>query len=455
MQLNDQQWKKLGEIFGRITLDQSARQAFIIPIARAVDKYPDDAPFASWQTISGHADFFTIMSNVIQRSDEPALRNALVCEVRQRSLREADKQTIDSWFQSGRIVEVPEITNEHRETVTDGTKDIGSLGISPELSEILAQSIKEFEAYRQKQQKLVIDTIAKLLDAADALKSNIVDAEILSLTKPTESATASTIDSQQIAAALLNQPRPIDTLCDIVDQWSELPSKFNFLKEDAYEFHAILDILAIHSLPNEDRNQVRTAMLRARAQLLAKEPSSNLAMPFSSENKLAVDYAVTLLRQTWIVLYESNEKISEMLRLLLNRKPASQAEKFRLLRKVRILNEPPDASDDEFIYGLTVNTVAQHLVNEIEGFESPVGDPVSHLKNTILPRLARRNEFAVMFVSNRRKMNDYLSLLDKDFPGVLCICLADIEANQYRAVTFTVRSILENLPQAYLLTASN
>lgn len=314
--------------------------------------------------------------------------------------------------------------------------------IGSEKSEVLSEGNVEIENRVQTQQDLVIDTIERLLEETKELKSNLVNTKVLSLPENAE--------SQEIAQALLSQDRPIDTLRNIVRYWRDNPNKFTFSKNDACEFHAIMDILALHSLPIEDCNQVRSAMLRAKNQLQKRELSSPVKMPISASNKVAIDYTKTLLRQTWIILNEPGEKVVAMLQLLLDRKPSSQSDRFRLLNRVRILNEPPDSNDEEFLGGLTLERVAQHLINEIEGLVSPVEDPVSHLRDVILPDLYSWNDIVVMIVSNQRKLNEYLGFIKKEFPSVLCLCLSDVEANPYRAVTYTVNSILDNVPKAFL-----
>jgi hypothetical protein len=100
MLLTDEQWAQLKSIFLRIPLDDSGRQAFLIPIARSVGRNVTEAPFAEWLAIPGANIFFDLMRNVIQTSGEPALEKALLGGLKSIALNQRDIGTLNSWLES-------------------------------------------------------------------------------------------------------------------------------------------------------------------------------------------------------------------------------------------------------------------------------------------------------------------------------------------------------------------
>jgi hypothetical protein len=433
MLLTDQQWAQLEAIFSRIQLDVSGRQALLIPIARSVGMNVAESPFAIWLTIAGARDFFVIMRNVIQTAEEPSLEKALLVGLKSNALNLEDKSTLTSWLES---------PSQHKRTgsftITEDV--IGNLSISHDAKSVLRQSIQLVQQNAIEKEQVVLKTISKALSCARDLASNLVDSGKLNLVPDA--------NCDAIAKALLDSELPIKLLDDIVSHWAKFPTGFRFIKEDAPEFQLIKDILVLESLPTEDRSQFRFALLEASDQVSGQLLSSELDVSVQKEDGRMLDYIEKLIRQTWLSLTLNEEDLSGALRILLNPKRADIDERQQLLRRVRFVEEPSKADDNQYRNGLTENSIAEHLINALAGRERKVEKPVVVLKWD-LDRMSKENELVVIKVADKRELQSYLDLLKKSFPSVKTLCLGPYEGERYSEVTHHLEWIEQKTPKEY------
>jgi hypothetical protein len=433
MLLTDEQWAQLKSIFLRIPLDDSGRQAFLIPIARSVGRNVTEAPFAEWLAIPGANIFFDLMRNVIQTSGEPALEKALLGGLKSIALNQRDIGTLNSWLES---------PSQHKRTrsftITEDV--IENLSISQDAKSVLRQSIQLVQKNAIKKEQVVLKTISKALSCARDLASNLVDSGKLNLVQDA--------NCDAIAKALLDSELPIKLLDDIVSHWAKFPTRFRFIKEDAPEFRLIKDILVLESLPTEDRSQFRFALLEASDQVSGQLLSSELDVSVQKEDGRMLDYIEKLIRQTWLSFTLNEEDLSGALRILLNPKRADIDERQRWLRRVRFVEEPSKADDNQYRNGLTENSIAEHLINALAGRERKVENPTTVLTQE-LDRMSEENELVVIKVADKRELQSYLDLLKKSFPSVKPLCLGPYEGARYSEVTHHLEWIEQKTPKEY------
>ena len=338
MLLTDQQWVQLESIFEKVPLDSHGRKAFLIPIARSVRRDVADSPFAEWLAIPGADDFVVIMRYVIQKAQEPALERSLVHGLKKKALNLEDQETLSSLLEF--LIDPQRSPSpEHNDAV------VSARAISQEAQQIISQSVDLFEKSACERKDLVASTIAKSLRNAEKLASNLIKSGLLEL--------ATDAKVEDISRALLSSELPIKLLDDIVRAWNRQPSAYQFIRTDAPEFHMIKEILVMESLPHEDRNQFRHALLEAKHSATSQGTSSDVDVPVQKEDERMLDYVKKLIQQTWLLLTSDQKNLSEALRLLLNPRDTVLYERTRLLGKVRFIQEPNAGNDDQYRNGIT------------------------------------------------------------------------------------------------------
>jgi len=256
--------------------------------------------------------------------------------------------------------------------------------------------------------------------------------------------------AEDISKALLSSELPIKLLDEIVRSWNRQPSAYQFIRADAPEFHMIKEILVMESLPHEDRNQFRHALLEAKHSATSQGASSDVDVPVQKEDERMLDYVKKLIQQTWLLLTSDKKNLSESLRLLLNPRDTVLYERTRLLGKVRFIQEPNAGNDDQYRNGVNEKVVAQHLINALAGRERIVEEPSKVLKQE-LSRMSEEEELLVMIVTDKRELLGYLELLKQSFPSVQTIGLKPYEGKKYSDVTHHLDWIEKKTPPPYVM----
>jgi hypothetical protein len=435
MLLTDQQWVQLESIFAKVTLDSHGRKAFLIPIARSVQKDAASAPFAEWLAIPGADDFVVIMRHVIQKAQEPALEKSFVHGLKKIALNLEDQEILSSLL---------EFLIDPQRSPSPEPNDavVSPRPISQEAHQIINQSIGLFEKSAYERKELVTNTIAKSLRNAEKLAWNLIHSGLLKL--------GTDAKAEDISKALLSSELPIKLLDEIVRSWNRQPSAYQFIRADAPEFHMIKEILVMESLPHEDRNQFRHALLEAKHSATSQGASSDVDVPVQKEDERMLDYLKKLIQQTWLLLTSDQKNLSEALRLLLNPRDTVLYERTRLLGKVRFIQEPNAGNDDQYRNGVNEKVVAQHLINALAGRERIVEEPSKVLKQE-LSRMSEEEELLVMIVTDKRELLSYLELLKQSFPSVQTIGLKPYEGKKYSDVTHHLDWIEKKIPPPYVM----
>jgi hypothetical protein len=438
MRLSNQQWDDLQTIFLKNPplLDGGERDAFLIPIARSVGKKIHESPFARWLSIPGADDFFEIMRELIQSQQEPLLEKSLVLALLKRSLAPVDQNTLNAWLKQTE-------RNPPTKQVPPANDDsLGRRLSSDAAKEVLQASIQVFNDYEAEQKKLLKTTITNTLRTAKDLASNLIKSGCLQL--------QSTANEDAIAESLLSHDFPIKLLDDIVTAWSKRPKDFLFVAQDASEFDVIKETLVMESLPSEDRKMFRHALIAAKHSMENQDLSQSIDVRFGKNDNRLLVHTEMLIRKTWLILTLDPENVSDALRLLLNPKNGNPHDRTRLLAKVQFLKEPPLENDSQYLNGINERDVAQKLLDVLDGEVHERDDPVEDLKRD-LQRISEEDEIVVMIIPDKRKLPNYLSLLNKSFPSVKCIGLSPSRGTRYSDVTRHLVRIGKAIPYAYVM----
>ena len=220
MLLTNEQWDVLESIYIRVAplLDNSGREAFLIPIARSVGKSVQDSPFARWLTIPGANDFIVIMRSVIQSQNEPLLEKSLILVLLQRSLNTEDQEVLKSWLEQA------ESNSSSSPAPSPKYERVEMRLESQDAKEILEESINVFKAYDTQQKQLLIATISNTLRTAKDLASNLIKSGCLNLQPDA--------NEEALAESLLSHEFPIKLLDDIVSAWLRNPKGYYFVAQD-------------------------------------------------------------------------------------------------------------------------------------------------------------------------------------------------------------------------------
>ena len=290
------------------------------------------------------------------------------------------------------------------------------------------------------------ETVEQLLQDAPGLLKSIVDSKVLDLVSEQSPSPAA------VAKCLLNPPNndlPIITLEHIVSVWYQQRSMFRFEARDANEFHAIKDLLVIRSLPTDDRNKIVAAIQRAKNTLQRSTGNGAVPCKVSKSYEAEQRFVQRLVYQIWCEAHEDTKLRAENLKILFHPQTGSENKRQRLLRRVRFIDEPSVANDTQYFNGHTIKDLAQHIVRECERKQYEIEDPLKHLLEVTIPRNDRDSGLLVMYVADRRTMNETLQLLDQHLPQIVCLELQPVVGNQYVKVSTYVDYIYDDLPPEY------